>query len=255
MLGVDSITRGTPSSERCNLRFGFKFLSHCSARVRARSPGGGLLEVAKRCGSVWGVEHRMRAALPGIVSILTLACSNTPIDAILPLDAGLEGSGGAPPADCSEPVSAVVPGLYNVILDDTGECLALGDETLIAGTPATGYEATLSADCTQSGALFRIQTTGFQLGFELRNVESNLSLDIEAYETSPGTRAVLYDPTNNSNQRFYISRFPGSLTLFSIAPVYVRGLCLTATSVGEMEIWACEAGSSQAFRLVRSDCE
>jgi hypothetical protein len=196
----------------------------------------------------------MSAALSAIVSILILACSNTPIDAILPLDAGLEGSGGAPPTDCTEPVSTVVPGLYNVILDETGECLALGDETLIAGTLATGYEVTLAADRTQAGALFRIQT-GLQLGFELRNVESNLSLDIEAYESSPGTRAVLYDPTNNPNQRFFISRLPGSLTLFSIAPVYVRGLCLTATSFGEMEIWACGAGASQAFSLVRSDCE
>jgi hypothetical protein len=196
----------------------------------------------------------MRAALSGVVSILILACSNTPIDAILPLDAGLEGSGGAPPTDCSEPVSAVVPGLYNVILDETDESLALGALTLIAGTPATGYEVTLSADHTQAGAQFRIQT-GLQVGFELRNVESNLSLDIEAYETSPGTRAVLYDPTNNPNQRFFISRLPGSLTLFSIAPVHVRGMCLTATSFGEMEIWACEGGSSQAFRLVRSDCE
>lgn len=190
-------------------------------------------------------------------SLLALGCSNTGIDAILPVDAGSEGlgGGGAPPTDCSEPVTTVAPGLYNVILDQSGYCLALGDETLIAGTLVTGHEAVLVSDCTQPGAQFRIQTTAGDPGFELRNVESDLSLDIEGYETAPSTRAVLFDPTDNANQRFFFSRYRSSLALFSIAPAHTFGQCLTATSLLEVQIWGCQEGQYQGWRFVRAECE
>jgi len=194
----------------------------------------------------------------GICAILpALGCSNTGIDAILPVDAGSEaiGGGGAPPTDCSDPVTTVVPGLYNVILDQSGECLARGVETRIAGTLVMGYEAVLVSDCTLPSAQFRIQTTAGDPGFELRNVESNLSLDIEGYETAPSTRAVLFDPTGNANQRFFFSRYSSSLTLFSIAPAHTFAQCLTATSLLEVQIWGCQEGPYQGWRFVRAECE
>ncbi len=203
------------------------------------------------------VERRTGTGIAGIISILALACSNTPIDAILPLDAGSAGlgNGGAPPVDCSEPVTTVVPGRYNVILDQSGQCLALGDETQIVGTPATGYEVILVSDCTDPGAVFRVQTIFMQPGFELRNVESNLSLDIEKSAREPSTRAVLFGPTGLDNQRFFLSPFSDSRTLFSMAPTHTIGLCLTATSDLKVQIWGCQEGSLQGWRFVPVDCE
>lgn len=203
------------------------------------------------------MARRTGTAAVEICSILfALGCSNTGIDAILPLDAGSEngGGGGAPPMACGDPVITIVPGLYTVMLDQTGQCLALGDETLIAGTLVTGHEVSLVSDCTQPGALFRFQTT-MRDGFELRNVESDLSLDIEGYETAPSTRAVLFDPTDNLNQRFFFSRYRSSSSVFSIAPGHAFGQCLTATSALEVQIWGCQEGMFQGWRVLRADCE
>lgn len=206
---------------------------------------------------MFDVERRAVAAVVGIVGILLeLGCSSSPLDAILPVDAGAEpiGSGGAPPTVCGEPVTTVTPGLYNVVLDASGQCLALGDETQIAGTLVWGNEVILVADCAQPGTEFRIRTTG-GAGFELRNVESELALDIEGYETAPSTRAILFDPTDNLNQRFYFSRYRSALGVFSIAPAHAFGQCLTATSALEVQIWACQEGPFQGWRLVPTDCE
>lgn len=244
-----------------NLRFGFSFFATARRACRRCSTAqlvGRILEVSRRCGSV---SHVSRSTLPAVLGIgsilLALGCSNTGIDAIVPVDAGSEeiGGGGAPPTDCSAAVTTVVPGLYKVILDQTGECLARGDVTLIAGTLVTGHEAVLVSDCTQPGALFRIQTRVGDPGFELRNVESDLSLDIEAYETAPSTRAVLFDPTNNDNQRFFFSRQGSSLTRFSIAPAHTFGQCLTVTTFREVQIWNCQEGPYQGWRFVRDECE
>jgi hypothetical protein len=92
-------------------------------------------------------------------------------------------------------------------------------------------------------------------GFELRNVESDLSLDIEGYRTEGGTRAVLYDPTGYKNQRFYFTRSAASLTAFAIAAVHTANRCLTATTDGQIQIWECQRGTNQLWRVALADCE
>jgi hypothetical protein len=204
-----------------------------------------------------------------------VACSNTPIDAILALDAAAEGgaggtgdtggaggtggsgatgaTGGVPVTDCSQPVSAIVAGSYRLVLDETGQCLASGDETLIAGTPAKGLEAVLTPDCTSPNSVWRI-TSGFGSGFQVRNVESDLVLDIEGYSTESSARAVLYDATDNLNQRFFFVRFGGELTLFWMAPAHVQMRCLTATTFSEVQMWPCANEPLQGWRVFRADC-
>jgi hypothetical protein len=240
-----------------------------------------VLEVRNRCGSLFGVQRSYGTALLLFVQPAMVACSNTPIDAILALDAAAEGgaggsgdtgggggagntggtgalggsgaTGGVPVADCTEPVSAVVAGSYRLVLDETGQCLASGDETLIAGTLATGLEAVLTTDCTSPNSVWRI-TSGFSSGFQVRNVESDLVLDIERSSTEPSTRAVLFDATGNANQRFFFGRFRGELTLFWMAPAHVQMQCLTATTFSEVQMWPCADEPVQGWRVFRADC-
>ncbi len=221
---------------------------------------------------MFGVQRGYGTALLMFVQPAMVACSNTPIDAILALDAASEGggggsagaediggapgnsgSGGAPVTDCTQPVSAVTPGSYRLVLDETGQCLASGGETLIAGTLAMGLEAVLTPDCASPNSIWRV-TSGFSSGFQVRNAESDLVLDIERSSTEASTRAVLFDATGNPNQRFFFGRFRGELTLFWMAPAHVVGQCLTATTFSEVQMWPCADEPFQGWRVLRADC-
>lgn len=120
---------------------------------------------------------------------------------------------------------------------------------MVFGTDA--YETQLSADCESPSAQWEL-TPAVVGTFTLRNVETNLMLDVRAGSDLPGTKVILYDQNSLDNQRFWLR--PRTADTYELSPRHAPAFCVEARTSG-IEIQSCEAETSgQDFTLVRSGC-
>lgn len=229
-----------------------------SKRV-ARS-GGGSFGDALPFAAVRFAAVRFAAVLFG--ALLVNACAETPVDLLWseegspvePGTGGVAGSaswptggavgqggqGGAPEPCTSE-------GEHYRLRQGETLCLRRGAPTTIAQDPAFFVEL---APCDQSAeALWSVLPAG--PAFEVRNQDSGDNLDIRLAATGDGTTAVLYEPHQLYNQRFFLRSGPAAGTEASpeggerwIAPRHADTKCLTAfpeASTGQqVQLWPCE---------------
>jgi hypothetical protein len=186
-------------------------------------------------------------------------CTQSPIDLIHAVegdDAGAE-AGPAPwmgngsercAATLGEP-SPIVPTVVQIRQQSSGRCLAQGAATTIGDNPA--FEITLADCAAQAAQRFALMDAGPGI-FEMRNVATNLNVDIQFAETADGTPAVLYAPHQLYNQRFrFISLSVGN----AIAPRHVMGKCLSERGT-RVEIWPCTPGdATQRWEILVPLCE
>lgn len=184
---------------------------------------------------------------PGIVigALWLLGCGTTPIAAVVEDErtpTGTAGSGSTMVA-CDRPIAG------RFVLSVETACLRGGEATTVFGDPAFATE--LSADCSSARAQWDL-TPALAGSFTLRNVDTQLSLDVRTAADDPGTPIILYEPNTLDNQRFWL-RERDSET-FEMAPRHAPLLCAEARATG-VEIWSCDATESrQNFRFKRVSC-
>lgn len=141
------------------------------------------------------------------------------------------------------------PSAGRFILRAATGCLTLGAPTMVFTEPAFSTE--LSTDCDTSRAQWDL-TPSVAGSFTLRNVESELSLDVRAFSDLPGTPVILFGPNTLDNQRFFVR--PRAAGAYELAPRHAPGLCAEARG-GAVEIWPCDSSlDDQSFRFSRSTC-
>jgi hypothetical protein len=189
----------------------------------------------------------VKTSLLGVIgAVWALGCGTTPIDAVVEdrlVPSGSAGSGSIATVACDEPLA----GRF-MLTGETG-CLRRGDPTTVFGDPA--YATELSADCTSALAQWDL-TPALAGTFTLRNVETQLSLDVRTAADVPGTPIILYEPNTLDNQRFWLrERSSGA---YELAPRHAPTLCAEARVTG-VEIWPCEVDDGgQVFRFARVSC-
>jgi hypothetical protein len=113
------------------------------------------------------------------------------------------------------------------------------------------FLAELSSDCSTPSAQWDL-TPAVAGTFTVRNVESELSLDVRTASDVPGTPFILYDPTTLDNQRFFAR--PRVANVYELAPRHASNLCAEVRGTG-LEIWSCDpAEADQSFEFFRSTC-
>ena len=181
--------------------------------------------------SFWGV----------LGSLFALSCGTSTIDAVVSDDVTAQGgSSFDPPADatCHTPRA----GLF-VLRGESG-CLSRGATTSVFGTPAFAVE--LATDCASSAAQWEL-TPGVAGTFSVRNVETNLMLDVRAGSDVPGTAVILYDPNMLDNQRFWLRPRAGGA--YELSPRHAPTDCVEARNDASVEIWSCEETRSEHRRF------
>lgn len=180
-----------------------------------------------------------------IGALWLLGCGTTPIAAVVEDErapSGTAGNGSATVA-CDRPLAG------RFILSVETACLRRGDATTVFGDPA--FTTELSADCASARAQWDL-TPALAGSFTLRNVDTQLSLDVRTAADDPGTPLILYEPNTLDNQRFWLRERDDQT--FEIAPRHAPLLCAEARSDG-VEIWSCDATESrQGFRFARVNC-
>lgn len=179
-----------------------------------------------------------------IGALWLLGCGTTPIAAVVEDErapSGTAGNGSATVA-CDRPLAG------RFILSVETACLRRGDATTVFGDPA--FTTELSADCASARAQWDL-TPALAGSFTLRNVDTQLSLDVRTAADDPGTPLILYEPNTLDNQRFWLRpRADG----YELAPRHAPQLCAEARVSG-VEIWSCDAEQNrQVFRLARLSC-
>lgn len=178
--------------------------------------------------------------------MFALGCGTTPIDAVVQDDTGypgMSGAGGVMTANCSE------PGAGRFILQAVNGCLRHGEPTTVFTEPA--FTTELTEDCSSTRAQWDLTPAGAGT-FTIRNVDSELSLDVRAASEFPGTPLILYDPNTLDNQRFFArARF---LDVYELSPRHASHLCWEARGT-TVEIWPCSGQEpAQNFRFLRRTC-
>lgn len=214
--------------------------------------------------------------------MVSLGCSDTAIDLIwadppggvsVPGSGGSNasgggsaagGSGGAQGGETGQPVDPCVQEEENLFLvrEAVGDqCLRSGPETTVAGELA---HTVVAAPC-DGGAREVWELIASAGAYEFRNVAVAANLDILLAATGDGTSAVLYDPHQLYNQRFFIRSGassgteapPGEERL--LAPRHVDTKCLTyvpgASSGQQVQLWPCdELRADQRWTLTPLVC-
>jgi hypothetical protein len=190
-----------------------------------------------------GLETSSRSV---ICVLYALGCGTTPIDAVVqddPAAATMSGTGNVTPMDCSTPSAG------RFVLRGRTGCLALGAATTVFTQAA--FLSELSNDCTTPVAQWDL-TPAAAGTFTLRNVASELSLDVRAAADVPGTPIILYDPTTHDNQRFFVRARASHV--YELAPLHASAFCAEARGTG-VEIWPCDAqNAGQSFEFFRPTC-
>jgi hypothetical protein len=180
-----------------------------------------------------------------IGALCLAACGTSPIDAVVEderLTSGSAGSAGGIVA-CDEPLA----GRF-VLTGETG-CLRRGEATTVFGNPA--FTTELSADCTTARAQWDL-TPAVAGSFTLRNVDTQLSLDVRTAADTPGTPLIVYEPATRDNQRFWLRE--RAAKSFELAPLHAPSLCAEARSAA-VEMWPCDAAEAgQVFRFAGVSC-
>jgi hypothetical protein len=128
-------------------------------------------------------------------------------------------------------------------------CVRRGEAITVFGDPA--YALELSADCGSSLAQWQL-TPAEGGSLTIRNLESQLSLDVRAASDLPGTPVILYEPTTLDNQRFVAQE--RSVRGYSLAPRHAPSLCVEARG-GGLEIWPCDPqNANQEFHFPGLAC-
>jgi hypothetical protein len=182
---------------------------------------------------------------PGIVMVAVwlLSCGTTPIAAVVEDERAPSGTAGSGAVACDEPLAG------RFVLSGEAGCLRRGDATTVFGDPAFATE--LSADCTSARAQWDL-TPALAGSFTLRNVDTQLSLDVRTAADEPGTPVILYEPNTLDNQRFWLRERDGET--FELAPRHAPLLCAEGRVDG-VEIWPCDPDEgSQSFRFARVGC-
>ncbi|HYJ08384.1 MAG TPA: RICIN domain-containing protein [Polyangiaceae bacterium] len=178
-------------------------------------------------------------------ALCLVACGTSPIAAVVEDERPASGSAGSVNGTvaCDEPLAG------RFILSGETGCLRRGEATTVFGNPA--FTTELSADCSTARAQWDL-TPALAGSFTLRNVDTQLSLDVRTAADAPGTPIVLYEPTTFDNQRFWLRERTSNR--FELAPLHAPSLCAEARS-GAVEIWPCdEAEPGQVFRFARLSC-
>lgn len=180
-----------------------------------------------------------------IGALCLVACGTSPIAAVVEDERLTSGSAGnaSESSGCDEPLA----GRF-VLSGETG-CLRRGEPTTVFGNPA--FTTELSVDCTTARAQWDL-TPALGGSFTLRNVDTELSLDVRTAAEAPGTPVILYEPTTLDNQRFWL-RERTSKT-FELSPRHAPLLCTEARGQ-DVEVWPCDAAEpGQSFRFARLNC-
>jgi hypothetical protein len=127
--------------------------------------------------------------------------------------------------------------------------LQRGEAITVFGDPA--YSVELSADCSSTLAQWEL-TPAEGGSLAVRNLESQLSLDVRAASDLPGTAVILYEPTTLDNQRFYAQE--RSVRGYALAPRHAPSLCVEVRG-GGVEIWPCDSeNTDQEFHFPVLGC-
>jgi hypothetical protein len=181
-----------------------------------------------------------------IGALCLVACGTSPIAAVVenePLMSGAAGSASGGDGACDEPLA----GRF-VLTGETG-CLRRGEATSVFGNPA--FTTELSVDCTSARAQWDL-TPARSGSFTLRNVDTELSLDVRTAADAPGTPVILYGPTTFDNQRFWLRERTNKT--FELSPRHAPSLCAEARGAA-VEVWPCDpAVLGQSFRFARLSC-
>lgn len=186
------------------------------------------------------------SALGVLCAVATLGCGTTPIEAVVEDDTSSIAEAGASNAGgeaCDEPLAG------RFTLSAEAGCLRRGAATTVFGNPA--FLTELSADCESALAQWDL-TPAVAGTFTLRNVETQLSLDVRAAAEIPGTPIIVYDPNTLDNQRFWFrARSAGG---YELSPRHAPLLCAEGRA-GGVEARPCRASvPAQTFHLARVGC-
>jgi hypothetical protein len=187
----------------------------------------------------------LKTSLGGVIALCwSLGCGTTPLDAVVS-ETGAEGAAAADPS-CSEPGA----GRFNLRAVQTSLCLSMGAPTLVFGDPA--FMTEMLKDCASLLAQWDL-TPSFGDTYTLRNVESQLSLDVRTGADTPGTPLILFAPNTLDNQRFELR--PRAKNDYELSPRNAPTLC-AQPAAGGVQIWPCQASNlGQSFQLDLLSCQ
>ncbi len=127
--------------------------------------------------------------------------------------------------------------------------MAPGSQTGIFGDTALGTDS--AGDCGSAEAQWDL-TPSVGGTYTIRNVESELTLDVLGAGDLPGTALILYDPLPLDHQRFFARlRSPDA---YELSPRHAPDLCVEARST-RAEIWTCDVEvAAQTFHFLQLSC-
>jgi Ricin-type beta-trefoil lectin domain-like len=196
--------------------------------------------------------HIARAAWILLLAQL-VACSTTPLDAVIAQDSGVSSMGDAGDAgDMIDAGPCFSPATGRFVLRSvpTGLCLGIGDPTTVFGNP--GFQTNLVADCTLPGQVWALSSAGTAGMFTLKNVISGDNLDVKMAAVQNGTAVIAYPATGLDNQKFE-ARALGSAS-YELRPQHVSTSCVVAVGLSAQISTCAETDANQAWQLERADC-
>lgn len=127
--------------------------------------------------------------------------------------------------------------------------MARGEPTGIFGDAALATDP--AGDCDGAEAQWDL-TPSVGATYTIRNVESELTLDVLAAGDLPGTAVILYEAFPLDHQRFFARlRSPEA---YELSPRHAPDLCVEARSA-RAEIWTCDGEvAAQTFHFLQLSC-